>query len=180
MKNNFTTNRLVVILPKSNPTGKNITSLLNLTDTSVRMLLGQLTVPVGNYTERMVKLINNTWGKLGHASYKGSEWTGYYENFYDPTPNHVETTTSVQDVVTRVRADMGLFDAGVAYVSDMTVQRTNLLYLTIPTDVNKPATYGISVIKGTKNLALAQAFVNFWLSTTGQDLLSLYGFNVAL
>jgi len=180
-RNNFTTNKLVVILPNSNPTGKNITSLLNLTDSSVRMLLGQLSVPVGNYTERMVKTINNTWGNPSKpAVYKGPEWVNYYARFYDTTtPNHIETTTSVQDVVSRVRADMGLFDAGIAYISDMTVQKTNLLYLTVPNDVNPKATYGISVIKASSHLDLAQAFVNFWLSLAGQDLLTLYGFGAS-
>ncbi len=178
---NFTTNKLVVILPKDNP--KSITSLTHLSRSDVTIAIGGPTVPVGSYTNTTILKINNTWGNSSHPNYViTGEYDNFYEKFYGlgAYPVHTSECTSVQYVVSSVAYGAGAYHAGIAYISDMTVQKSDLVYLEIPDEVNTIGTYGIGVMKVSKHIDLAQAFVNFWLSIPGQDLLALYGFGTTL
>jgi molybdate transport system substrate-binding protein len=84
----------------------------------------------------------------------------------------------VEDVVGKVASGLGTADAGIAFVSDAIAQGSNLQYVEIPSDVNTIGTYSISIISSTSNVDLATTFMNYWLSTEGQELLQTYGFGV--
>jgi molybdate transport system substrate-binding protein len=75
--------------------------------------------------------------------------------------------------------NLGTVDAGVAFVSDATygaMAGSDFVYVEVPTEVNTIGTYGIAVTSSTTNTELAQKYMDFWLSTEGQDLLHTFGF----
>ncbi len=171
---NFTTNTLTVLLPQDNP--KNITSLLDLIKPGVKLVIADFAVPAGSYTNTTLTKIDATWGNASSPKYLGPEWVNYRTNFL---VNVVSYETTVEDVVGKVSLNLGTADAGVAFVSDATygqMSGAQLQYLSVPASVNTRGTYGIAVIGETSNNDLATKYMNYWLSTQGQTLLSTYGF----
>jgi molybdate transport system substrate-binding protein len=171
---NFTTNKLEVLLPGDNP--QNITSLLDLVEPGVKIVVADDSVPVGSYTNKTVTKIDATWGNSSSPLYKGAEWDNFKQKFYD---NVVSYEASVEDVVGKVALNLGTVDAGVAFVSDATygaMAGSDFVYVEVPTEVNTIGTYGIAVTSSTTNTELAQKYMDFWLSTEGQDLLHTFGF----
>ncbi len=173
---NFTSNTLEVLLPASNP--QNITSLLDLIKPGVKIVIADTAVPAGSYTNTTLTKIDATWGNASSPLYKGSEWVNYRTKFL---ANVVSYETTVEDVVGKVSLGLGTADAGVAFVSDAiygTMTGAQLTYIQIPSAVNTKGTYGIAVINTTSNSALAQQFMDYWLSTEGQTQLHTFGFGV--
>jgi molybdate transport system substrate-binding protein len=171
---NFTSNKLEILLPGDNP--QNITTLLDLIKPDVKLVVADNSVPVGSYTNKTETKIDATWGNSSSPLYKGEEWDNFKEKFYD---NVVSYEASVEDVVGKVALNLGTVDAGVAFVSDATygaMSGAQLLYVEVPTEVNTIGTYGIAVVDSTTNQDLAQKYVDFWLSTEGQNLLNTFGF----
>ncbi len=168
---NFTTNTLILVVPKDNP--KNITSLLDLTNSGVRIVLAASSVPAGLYANSTLTKIDSIWGNPNSIQYKGPEWTNYYTRV---NANIVSYEATVEDVVGKLLLGLGIADVGIAFVSDATMQGSNLLYIQIPSDVNTRGTYGIGIIKNTGQFDLATKYMNFWLSDEGQSLLHAYGF----
>jgi molybdate transport system substrate-binding protein len=171
---NFTTNILVVILPNDNP--KNITSLLDLVRPGMRIVIAGWTVPAGKYTNTTLNKIDSTWGNPSSPKYKGAQWEKYKARFVQ---NIISYETSVEQVVGKVA--LGNCDAGIAYVSDAkTLGGSKLKYVQIPAEVNTLGVYAIGVIKASSHQDLAMKYVNFWLSSEGQALLTEYGFGQTL
>ena len=166
---NFTTNKLIVILPADNP--KNITTLLDLVQPNTKIVVAYWTVPVGKYTNTTLTKIQKTWGNRSDPSYKGPQWEHYRDRIIK---NIFSYEPAVTYVVTKVL--MGICDAGFAYVTDVKFQGPKLQYVEIPSSVNTIGTYGIAVINTTDNPDLATKYVKFWLSEEGQKLLADYGF----
>jgi molybdate transport system substrate-binding protein len=166
---NFTTNKLIVILPADNP--KNITSLQDLVQPHAKIVVAAWTVPVGKYTNSTLTKIQKTWGNRSDPTYKGPQWEHYRDKIIN---NIVSYEPAVNYVVTKVL--MGVCDAGIAYITDVKFQGPKLQFVEIPTSVNTIGTYGIAVIKDTANRDLAVKYVRFWLSDEGQKLLAEYGF----
>lgn len=168
---NFTTNKLILIMPADNP--ENITSLLDLTEPETRIVVAGWTVPVGKYTNITLAKIQKTWGNRSDPNYKGPEWNHYRDRVvnniisYEPTVSHVVTKVLI-----------GVADAGFAYITDVKFQATKLKYVEIPDAVNTKGTYGIAVITSSANSQLAVKYVEFWLSKEGQQFLADYGFGV--
>ncbi len=171
---NFTSNTLEVLTPIDNPA--NLTTLLDLAKPNVKLVIADLTVPVGSYLNKTLTKIDATWGNASSPQYKGPEW----ENFrVKVLANVVSYETNVEDVVGKVSLGLGTVDAGVAFISDATygaITGAQLQYISIPAEVNTQGTYGVAAIKGTANPDLAAKYVSFWLSTEGQALLKTYGF----
>jgi len=72
-------------------------------------------------------------------------------------------------------------DAGVAYASDASfLGQSKLKYMSIPTDVNVQAKYGIGILNESTHHDLAMKYVNFWTSQDGQTLLAKYGLGSTL
>jgi molybdate transport system substrate-binding protein len=171
---NFTSNTLEVLTPKDNPA--NLTTLLDLAKPQVKLVIADLTVPVGSYLNKTLTKIDATWGNTSSPLYKGLEW----ENFRAKVlANVVSYETKVQDVVGKVSVGLGTVDAGVAFISDATygaMTGAQLQYIEIPAEVNTQGTYGIAVMADTAHAELAAKYVDFWLSTEGQATLKTYGF----
>ena len=82
----------------------------------------------------------------------------------------VDATATLNAVAT------GDADAGIVYVTDALSAKKQVVGVAIPAGKNVKASYGIGVIRGIKNSAQAQAFIQYVLSPTGQKVLSTFGF----
>ena len=168
---NFTTNTLIVMLPKNNPA--NITTLLDLAVSGVKIVLADPSVPSGAYANKTILQVESKWGNCSSNKYRGAEWENYYGKVM---ANVVSFEPTVEDVVSKVVLNLGTVDAGIGFVSDATLQGDKLHYIEIPLEVNTRGTYGISIINTTNQKEIAAAFMDYWLSTEGQALLEAFGF----
>jgi molybdate transport system substrate-binding protein len=175
----FTSNSLEVILAPGNPAG--ITSLADLAKPGVKIVIAEPSVPAGNYANKTIWKIDSTWGNSSSLKYDTS---GAYVNFNASIYSNVRSyETNVENVVGAVAlsGQTGLYDAGIVYSSDgvygdLTGQQTE--FISIPTEVNQNAIYGIAIIDSTSHPELAQKFIDFWTSQQGQSLLAYYGFGL--
>jgi molybdate transport system substrate-binding protein len=174
---NFTTNSLSVIIAEGNT--QNIQTLADLANSGVRVVLGDPSIPVGSYANKTLWKIDQTWGNPNSPDYVS---TGEYVNFnYTVHQNVVSYETSVANLVGKISLDLGACDVGIAFSSDATygaMTGAKVQFLTLPESVNTIGTYGIASIGTTTQPELAQAFVDFWLSTDGQALLNQFGFGI--
>ena len=166
---NFTTSKLIVILPADNP--KNITTLLDLVRPNTKIALGAWGIPVGTYTNMTLTKIQKTWGNRSDPGYKGPQWEHYRDRIIK---NIVSYEPMVITITTKVL--MGVVDAGVVFVFEAKFVGPKLQYVEIPSSVNTIGTFAIAMMKNTNNRDLAVKYVNFWLSEEGQRLLADYGF----
>ena len=166
---NFTKNKLVVIIPEDNP--KNISSLLDLTQPNVKVIIATPTSPIGKYTNITLTKIGEIWGDEHSPQYRGAQWKNYRDRVvknvisYEPTVSHVVSKVA-----------LGVCDVGFAYVSDAKSQQSGLKYLDIPEEVNTIGIYGIAVMDTVSKLSVAEKYVEFWFSDEGQMLLADHGF----
>jgi molybdate transport system substrate-binding protein len=154
----FARNRLVVIVPRSNP--GHIFFLPDLGRPGVKLVLADLTVPVGKYARAAFTVMasDDTFGPNFLARIE---------------KNTVSNETDVKAVASKV--SLGEADAGVVYTTDAQVAKS-VQTIEIPQPFNQIATYPIGVIKSSKNAAMAQKFVNYVLSSAGQAVLAHQGF----
>jgi len=156
----FAHNKLAVIYPKDNPGG--ITELLDLAKEGLVLDLADPSVPVGNYTV-------NFLDKAGEDPAFGE---AYKEGVLANVASYEE---NVKAVVTKV--SLGEADAGIVYLTDITADAAEMVdILDIPDALNTIATYPIAVLSDAVNPDLAQAFVDFVLSSEGQAILAKYNF----
>ena len=156
----FVTNRLAVILPRSNP-GK-ITSLADLARPGLKLDFADPSVPVGQYTLDMLAKMSQdaTFG----ATFKDNV-----------VANVVSREDNVKSVVAKVQ--LGEADAGVVYTTDITPGAAkDLATRDIPDKFNVIATYPIAPLKNAPEPKLASQFVDWVLSSKGQQVLATYGF----
>src|SRR6266700_2095162 len=156
----FAKNRLVVILPASNP-GK-INSLKDLANKGIKIDMEASTVPAGKYSLQVL----DTMGKS--AQYGPTYVSAVKANFVSQEEN-------VKAVVQKVQ--LGEADAGFVYRTDVTAAVANKIKVVdIPDEFNVIAQYPIATLKKAPNATEAQAFVQYILSTDGQAVLSKYHF----
>jgi molybdate transport system substrate-binding protein len=155
----FAHNRLVVIVPKSNPA--HIATLQDLARPGLKIDVAAPAVPVGNYTlQALDKMAAST-------DYGATYATAVKSNF-------VSQEQAVTNVVQKV--SLGEADAGFVYTTDANSAKSQLDEIAIPDAFNVIATYPIAVLKGSANAAEAQKFVDFVRSAEGQAILSSFGF----
>jgi molybdate transport system substrate-binding protein len=165
----FAHNSLIIIVSKSY-TG-DITSLLNLTKSGLRIEMADKSVPIGNYALQALSKIDATYGNSSSPLYKGAEWVGFSKKVLI---NVVSYDTDVEQVVTKVAT--GTADVGIAYKSDAINRASEVKFFEIPSEVNQIAVYPIGVINGSGHSKLAQAFIDYVLSADGQKALTDAGF----
>jgi len=177
---NFTTNKLVVIIAQGNP--KNITSIADLASNAtgankIHIVIAATSVPVGSYTNTTLTTITNTWGNPNSPSYvTNGSYVNYYTNFQN---NVINTLSTDEQVVGAVNLNVGVADAGIVFYSDEVYANMigqTVQFLPIPNSVNTIGTYGICIPSETTQSTVAQDFYNYWLSSTGQALLTEFGF----
>lgn len=146
----FATNKVTIAVPAGNPKG--ITSLEDLADPDVKVVLCAPEVPCGNTAEKL----------LAQAGVE-----------VDP----VSLEQNVTAVATKVAA--GEADAGIIYVTDVQAFKGELE--AIPTEVPADLVnlYPIVTLTGATNPAGAQTFIDFVMSDQGQSVLKEFGFGPA-
>ncbi|MCZ2127722.1 MAG: molybdate ABC transporter substrate-binding protein [Anaerolineales bacterium] len=152
----FLKNKLVVILPANNPA--KITSLKELANSGIKLVLAAEEVPVGKYSRQALDLMNAAFG----ADFKDKVLA-----------NVVSNEDNVKQVVAKIQ--LGEADAGIVYTSDA-VAAPELQTIEIPTEMNVIAKYPIAPLTESKNAKLAQAFVDYVRSPAGQAILQKWGF----
>jgi molybdate transport system substrate-binding protein len=144
---NFVTNTLEIAVPPANPAG--IHSVDDLAKSGVKVAVCDPAVPCGSVAQDVFKNAGIT----------------------------VHPAASLADVKTTLAAvESGEVDAGVVYVTDIRAAGDKVDGVPIAADVNSITTYPIAVLKDAKNPDLAQAWVDFVLSATGQQVLTADGF----
>jgi len=148
----FATNRLVVIVPRSNPA--HIGSVYDLKRHGVRVVLGAAGVPIGDYTRKVL-------AKLG--------LTAVLKNVVSNEPD-------VRGIVAEIA--LGEADAGFVYVTDTSSAHGKVKTVSIPAKGQPTVKYEIAVVRSTRHLAAAQGFVREVLSRSGREKLRLFGFGL--
>ncbi|MGY2896563.1 molybdate ABC transporter substrate-binding protein [Deinococcus sp. UYEF24] len=155
----FVCNKLTLIAPKNNPALK---TLNDLTKPGLKLVIADKTVPVGDYTRRMLAAIDKsgTYGK---------------DFLVRTLKNVVSEETNVRQVALKVQ--LGEADAAVVYSTDVTPTLKPLVrVIALPTRFNQNASYPIGVLKGSVSPDAAQAFVSYVQSAAGQQILKKWGF----
>jgi molybdate transport system substrate-binding protein len=149
----FATNRLLVLVPRSNPAG--IRSVYDLRRPGLKVVIGDKAVPIGSYTRQILDALGIT---------------------NDVMSNVVSQETDVKGIVTKVA--MGEADAGFVYRTDAqsVVSRTRAIAL--PRWAQPPIRYEIAVVKASPHLAAARAYVRKVTSKRGRKLLRAAGFGL--
>ena len=148
----FATNELVVIVPRANKAG--IHSVYDLRRKGLRIVIGAKGVPVGDYTRKALAAL-----RLSSV-----------------LKNVVSQETDVRSVVAKVA--LGEADAGFVYRTDALAARRDLRQLALPARARPKIAYELAVVKATKHLQAANAFVSRVLSARGRHLLRAAGFGL--
>ena len=155
----FARNRLVVIVPRTNPA--RIGKLQDLARRGTKIVMAAEAVPAGKYSREMLQ---NLAGAPGFPQ-------GYDRGVL---ANVVSQEENVKAVVAKVQ--LGEADAGVVYRSDVTPAVSRYVRVfEIADPYNVIATYPIAVLKAAKNAEAARQFVELVSSDAGQRVLQHHG-----
>jgi molybdate transport system substrate-binding protein len=149
----FATNRLAVLVPRSNPA--KIRSVYDLRRSGLRVVIGDRSVPIGSYTRQLLDTIGIT---------------------DDVMKNVVSQETDVKGIVAKVA--LGEADAGFAYVTDAKPVAKRVRLISLPKWAQPPIRYELAVAKEAAHPAAARAFVKRVLSAHGRLLLKRAGFGL--
>ena len=156
----FAHNELIVIYPVDNP--GQLTDLADLANPNLKIVLATKEVPVGAYSLQFLQA----------ASVQDGLGVGFETAVL---ANVVSYEQNVRAVLSKVV--LGEADAGIVYRSDITKNvQDDIKQLAIPQDWNIVATYPIAPITDSNHPELAQAFINFVLSSQGAEILEEHGF----
>ncbi len=147
----FATNLLVMIVPPDNPA--HITSVNDITKKGVKIVVCNATVPCGDYA-------STAFANLGITTAADR--------------NIVSEETDVTQVVAEIAAGQG--DVGFVYITDALAAKGKVKYIELPAKAMPHTQDWIAVVKATKNLAAANAFVKLVLASKGQATLKAAGF----
>jgi molybdate transport system substrate-binding protein len=149
----FATNRLVVLVPRSNPA--RIRSVYDLRRPGVKVVIGDSTVPIGAYTQQILDTLGIT---------------------ADVAKNVVSRETDVKGIVSKVALDEA--DAGFVYRTDARPVASATRSVALPAWSQPGIRYELGVVKATRHGAAATAFVEKVLSKRGRLLLAKAGFGL--
>ena len=146
----FTSNRLALIVPRSNPA--EIRSVYDLRRKPVKLVIAGPAVPVGAYTRIVLR-------KLGLTSVLSKV---------------VSQESDVRAVTGKVA--LGQADAGFVYVTDARAVSDQVTSIRIPAWAQPRVRYEIAVVSRSGRKAAAQAWIRMLLSARGQRVLRSHGF----
>lgn len=149
----FATNRLVVLVPRSNPA--RITSVYDLRRSGVKVVIGDRGVPIGAYTRQL-------FDTLGIAD--------------AVMRNVVSEETDVKGIVSKVA--LGEADAGFVYATDAKPVASRVRTISVPAWAQPSIRYQIAIVSSTPRKVGARAFVRRVTSKRGRLLLRRAGFGV--
>ena len=149
----FATNKLVVLVPRSNPGG--LKTVYDLRRRGLKVVIGDRTVPIGSYTRQILDA-------LGIAN--------------DVMSNVVSEETDVKGIVSKVA--LGEVDAGFVYRTDARPAASRTRTVALPDWAQPPIRYELAVVKSSSHAAAARAFIKRVTSTRGRKLLVQAGFGL--
>ena len=143
----FARNKLEIVVAPGNP--KNLTGLMDLGRSDLKVVLEDPSVPAGRYGRQALQAHGVT----------------------------VHPVSQPLDVKSELLAvEQGNADAGIVYVTDVSSAGSAVSGVQIPDSQNIVATYPIAVVKASTKSAAAQAFVDDAISGTVQHALVARGF----
>ena len=155
----FASNRLVAIVPRTNPA--RIDELQDLARPGTKVVMAAEAVPVGKYSREMLE-------RLATAPGFPAEYARRV------LANVVSEEENVKSVVAKVQ--LGEADAGVVYRSDVTPPVARRVCVFEIDDLyNVVASYPIATLKGAKNAQAAALFLDLVSSTAGHATLRRHG-----
>ncbi len=146
----FARNRLVLVVPTSNPAG--IHSAYDLRKAGVKLVIAAAAVPVGAYTLQVLKRMALT----------------------SVLDNVVSRESDVRSVLGKVA--LGEADAGFVYSTDAKTVRGKVTVLKVPAWAQPKVTYSLAIVSASARKAAAQRFINEVVSKAGQKKMLAYGF----
>jgi len=147
----FATNKLVVIVPRSNPA--HVESPYDLRRGGTRIVIGDANVPIGAYTRQILDTLGIT---------------------NDVLKNVVSEETDVKGIVAKVA--LGEADAGVVYATD--ARAAKVKNVPFPAWAQPPVRYELAVVRSSRHQAAARTFVKRVQSKRGRLLLARAGFGL--
>jgi molybdate transport system substrate-binding protein len=156
-------NRLVMIVPAANPA--HLTQPLDLARRGIKLDLPGPKVPAGAYARQaLAKLAAETAAPPGFTRLA--------------LANVVSEEDNVEAVVARVA--LGEVDAGIVYESDLaTPNGKRVRPIAIPAADNVVAEYPAAVVIGSRDPALARAFLQYLNDPNAQAIMQRFGFEPA-
>lgn len=149
----FATNRLVILVPRSNPA--RIRSVYDLRRAGVKVVIGDKAVPIGVYTRQILE-------SLGISA--------------EVVKNVVSEENDVKGIVAKVA--LGEADAGFAYATDAKPVASRARALELPVWAQPPIRYEIAVVKAGQHRAAARAYLKRVTSKRGRAVLRAAGFGL--
>jgi len=149
----FATNKLIVIVPKSNPA--NLHSVYDLRRSGIKLVIGDQGVPIGSYTRQLLDALGIKDAVLR---------------------NVVSQETDVKNIVAKV--GLGEADAGFVYVTDARPVASKVQKIFLPDWAQPPIRYQVAIVKSTPRQVGARAFIRKLLSKRGRLLLKRAGFGL--
>ena len=155
----FARNRLVVIVPKTNPA--RIQKVQDIAKGGIKIVLGADAVPVGRYSRMVIRNLSRS--------------EGFPSDFATRTlANVVSEEENVKSVVSKVQ--LGEADAGIVYHSDVTPAVARYVRVfEVPDSANVIASYPMALVRGGTAPEAAKAFMELVLSAEGQRVLERHG-----
>jgi molybdate transport system substrate-binding protein len=149
----FATNRLLVIVPKSNPA--KIETVYDLRRSGVKVVVGDPAVPIGAYTRQLLDTLGITNAVM---------------------PNVVSQEADVKGIVAKVA--LGEADAGFVYRTDARPVSSKVDKVLIPRWAQPAIRYQVAVVSSTSRRVEARAFIRRVLSKRGRLQLNRAGFGL--
>lgn len=146
----FTSNRLVLLVPRSNPAG--VTSVYDLRRKPVKLVVAAAGVPVGGYTLSVLRRMGLT----------------------DVLSKVVSVEPDVKAVTGKVA--LGQADAGFVYATDARPVADDVTAIRIPVWAQPRVRYEIAVVSSSPHKAAARQWIKRLLSAKGQKALRDAGF----
>jgi len=148
----FTANKLVLAVPAGS---SKITGLADVEKPGVTLVIGTPTVPVGDYTSKVLARLASAQRTAIEANVKDRE-------------------ADVTGIVGKLT--QGAADAGFLYATDVRAAGGKLKAIDLPASLQPNVAYGIAVVKGSSHSSQARQFINGLLSGTGRSDLLADGF----
>jgi molybdate transport system substrate-binding protein len=156
----FATNRLVIVVPASNPGG--VAALADLTRPGLRLALPGPEAPIGAYAREVLA--------------RAARDPAYGPDFAERVLRNVASSEpNVKAALARVA--LGEADAAFVYRTDVTpAYREKVRVVEIPDSLNVIARYPIALLKEAPHPVAARAFVDLLRSPRGQAVMQRWGF----
>lgn len=153
-RKNLLNNKIVLVVPANSVL--NITSFMDLLNDNVeKIAIGDPAfVPAGDYGKQALE-------KLG---------------IWEQVQSKLILCTDVRQVLSYVEG--GNVEAGIVYSTDAAISTSVTIVANAPDEVNSKIVYPVAVIKASKNIEAAKAYIDFLLSSEVKSIFEQYGFVV--